>query len=184
MYNDIRLVTKYMLLFDAGVPKYVIWGLIVVMIGIITGLYLQRKDISSFISNSFFCLLVGYVFFVFCVTILFRESSGDLRYCVDPFWSYDVLNYKVIAQLILNVLLFIPLGFLLGVTMKRERWTQPIKIGCLLSVIIEITQLFTHRGVCNIDDFIHNILGCSIGFLFFVICHKIIIKLNNIFAKR
>ena len=163
-----------MLLFDTGVPKYVIWGLIVVMIGIITVLYLRRKDISSFVRNSFFCLLVGYVFFVLCVTILFRESSGELRYYVFPFWSYDVLNYKIIAQLILNVLLFIPLGFLFGVTMKEVRWTQPIIAGCLLSVIIEITQLSTHRGVCNIDDVIHNTIGCVLGYCAFRICKSLL----------
>ena len=173
MGKEIRLVWKYMLLFDTGVPKYFVLALVVVVLGIITGLYLTRKDFSSFVRNSLFSLLIGYVFFVLCVTILFRESSGDLKYYVYPFWSYDVLNYKIIAQLILNVLLFVPLGFLLGATMKGTKWILPIKIGCLLSVMIEETQLFTTRGVCNIDDVIHNTLGCAIGYGIYKLCNRI-----------
>jgi glycopeptide antibiotics resistance protein len=84
-----------------------------------------------------------------------------------------VLNYNIIAQLILNVLLFVPIGFLLGAIIKERRWLQVIEMGCLFSLMIEILQLLTRRGVCNIDDVIHNTIGCAIGYGIFRLCNTI-----------
>jgi glycopeptide antibiotics resistance protein len=97
-----------------------------------------------------------------------------MRYYLFPFWSYDVFNYKVIAQHILNVLMFVPIGFLLGATVIKIGFWQLIKIGCMMSVAIEIIQLFSHRGVCNIDDVIHNTFGCAIGYGAFLLCNTIL----------
>ena len=174
MVSDVGLVKKYMLEFDYGVPLYVILALSVIVTGVIFGLYMTRKDRSSFIRNSLLCLLLGYLFFVLCTTVLFRESSEDMRYYLFPFWSYDVLNYKVVAQHILNVLMFVPIGFLLSATMEKIRFGQLLKIGCVLSVIIEIIQLLTRRGACNIDDVIHNAIGCAIGYGIFRLCSTIL----------
>jgi glycopeptide antibiotics resistance protein len=174
MVNDLRLVKKYILLFDFGVPLYVILALLVIVAGVVIGLYMTRKDRPSFIRNSLLAMFFGYLFFVLCTTVLFRESSGTMRYCLFPFWSYDVLNYKIIAQHILNVLMFIPIGFILGAILYGKRVIQVIEIGCLLSVIIEILQLITVRGVCNIDDVIHNTIGCAIGYGIYIFCSKIV----------
>jgi glycopeptide antibiotics resistance protein len=103
-----------------------------------------------------------------------------MQYKFFPFWSYDVLNYKIIAQLILNVLMFVPIGFLLGTIMKEIRWMQVMEIGCLLSAAIEILQLLTRRGVCNIDDVIHNTIGCAIGYGIFRLCNTLLkIKIHK-----
>ena len=180
MINDLRLVKKYMLQFDVGVPLYVILALLVIVTGVIIGLYLTKKDRSSFIRNALLSLLWGYLFFVLCTTLLFRECSETIRYYLFPFWSYDVLNYKVIAQHILNVLMFVPIGFLLSSVLNRTRWMQVIEMGCLLSVMIEILQLLTRRGVCNIDDVIHNTIGCAIGYGIFRLCNTLLkIKIHK-----
>ena len=176
MINDLRLVKKYMLQFDVGVPLYVILALLVIVTGVIIGLYLTKKDRSSFIRNALLSLLWGYLFFVLCTTLLFRECSETIRYYLFPFWSYDLLNYKVIAQHILNVLMFVPIGFLLSSVLNRTRWMQVIEMGCLMSVMIEILQLLTRRGVCNIDDVIHNTIGCAIGYGVFRLCNTILKK--------
>jgi glycopeptide antibiotics resistance protein len=44
----------------------------------------------------------------------------------------------------------------------------------VLSFFIELTQLITTRGVFNVDDIIHNVLGCVIGFACFVLCYKVV----------
>ena len=180
MINDLRLVKKYMLQFDVGVPLYVILALLVIVTGVIIGLYLTKKDRFSFIRNALLSLLWGYLFFVLCTTLLFRECSETIRYYLFPFWSYDVLNYKVIAQHILNVLMFVPIGFLLGAIMNGTRRMKVIEMGCLMSVMIEILQLLTRRGVCNIDDVIHNTIGCAIGYGTFRLCETILKRKINI----
>ena len=178
MLNDISFVMKYMFQFDSGVPLYVILALLVFVTGVIVALYVRRKDRYSFIRNSLLTMLWGYLFFVLCVTLLFRECSDSMQYQFFPFWSYDVLYNKIIAQLILNVLMFVPIGFLLGNIMHGIRWMQVIEMGCLLSATIEILQLLTRRGVCNIDDVIHNTIGCVIGYCIFRLCNTIL-KIKN-----
>lgn len=177
MVNDLSLVKKYMFQYDIGIPLYVILALLVIVTGIIITLFLTRKDRYSFIRNTLLTMFGGYLFFVLCTTLFFRESSESLRYCLFPFWSYDVLNYKIIAQLILNVLLFVPIGFFLSAIMYGIRWMQVIETGCLLSVMIEFLQLLTRRGVCNIDDVIHNTIGCAIGYGIFLL-YKTILKIK------
>lgn len=179
MGKSLTLVKKYMLQYDVGVPLYVILALLIIVVGVVIGLYLTRKDQSSFIRNSLLTILGGYLFFVLCTTLFFRESSDTMRYYLIPIWSYDVLNYNIIAQLILNVLLFVPIGFLLGAIINERRWGQVIKIGCLLSIIIELAQLLTRRGVCNIDDVIHNTIGCAIGYGIFLLCKYVICRLKQ-----
>ena len=68
-----------------------------------------------------------------------------------------------IAGMILNVLLYVPMGYLLHVLFpKMKRW-QIIFIGCLCSVATETCQYFIKTGWCETDDVIYNTLGTVIG---------------------
>jgi len=40
-------------------------------------------------------------------------------------------------------------------------------MGFLFSLIIEFSQLFLRRGLCELDDLFNNTLGCIIGFLMY-----------------
>lgn len=163
-----------MLQYDTGVPGIVIIGLFVIMAGIATGLYVTRKDYSSFFRNMSLSVLMGYTFFILCTTLLFREKTAYARCYTNPFESYDDLYYKMIAEILLNVLFFIPIGFLLAAAMKRERFRFVLCTGCMFSLTIETAQLLCRRGVCNIDDVIHNTLGCAIGYLVYRLCNSIL----------
>ena len=174
MDNDIRLVTKYMYLFDAGIPKYLVWVLCAIIAGIIISLYFTKKNWYSFLRNTLFCLLFGYVFFVLCVTLIFRDQSESIRVFIRPFWSYHVPNYKLIAELVLNVLLFVPIGFLAAAAMRRTKMLVLTGIACCFSMTIEVLQLLFRRGVCNIDDVIHNTFGFVLGYCIFRICFVMI----------
>lgn len=70
------------------------------------------------------------------------------------------------SYVIENIFLFIPLGFLVPLVFNKVRtFWRCIPIGFLLSICIEVTQLLTKRGFCQLDDVIMNTLGCMIGFL-------------------
>ena len=62
------------------------------------------------------------------------------------------------GNIALNILLFIPLGLLLG----RK---QAIAIGLLLSAGIELTQFVFRLGVCELDDVLNNTIGTAVGCL-------------------
>ena len=37
-------------------------------------------------------------------------------------------------------------------------------VGAGISVMIELLQLIFKRGLCEVDDVIHNVLGCMVGY--------------------
>ena len=135
-------------------------------------LFRVKTSYYIFVRQASFCLLMGYAFLVLCTTIFYREETFEKRYYLQPLWSYCVLYNKLLAQIIMNVTLFIPIGFFVGGALKRKHIWNTIGIGFVLSLFIELTQLITTRGVFNIDDIIHNTLGCAIGFAGFLLCYK------------
>ena len=70
-----------------------------------------------------------------------------------------------------NVIMFIPLGFLLPVTFRSLSilW-KTLLTTALLICAVEILQLFTLVGSCDIDDLILNVLGAALGYGLHKIC--------------
>ena len=80
----------------------------------------------------------------------------------------DILNSprEYIINTVLNIMLFVPLGFLIPTIWNEYRsLKQVFLIGIGLSLIIEIFQIFTFR-LTDIDDLITNTLGTIIGYSF------------------
>lgn len=64
----------------------------------------------------------------------------------------------------LNVLLFVPLGFLLPLLRSRFRAFGPTLVfGLCLSALIEVFQIFTFRAT-DINDLMTNTLGTVLGY--------------------
>ncbi|MGN0982950.1 MAG: VanZ family protein [Candidatus Limivicinus sp.] len=81
-----------------------------------------------------------------------------------PFW--DITN-GVEAYLInsgLNILLFVPLGFILPLLWKEFRSRRTMCLtGFLLSLGIELAQLLNYR-ISDVDDLLMNTLGAFLGY--------------------
>ena len=72
-----------------------------------------------------------------------------------------------------NVIMFIPLGFLLPrVFPHLTSLPRVLLVTAVLVTAVEITQLFTLVGSCDIDDLILNIIGSAIGYGFHLIAKK------------
>lgn len=70
-----------------------------------------------------------------------------------------------------NVILFIPFGFLFKCIYPKTLSQTIVLYGLLLSVGIELTQLFLQIGICDIDDVILNTTGSAAGVF---LCTKMI----------
>ena len=65
----------------------------------------------------------------------------------------------------LNVLLFIPFGYLVCTVWKTlQKWWKVAFAGIAFSVVIEAVQLFTSRGWFDLDDVFLNFCGTMIGY--------------------
>lgn len=108
-------------------------------------------------------LLAAYVVFILMETIIGRKP-GSVRVELVPFWSYSHPELRM--EIILNYILFMPLGFLLYLCFgekKKHGCVWIAKVGFLLSVSIEISQLVFRIGLFEFDDMIGNTIGCLIG---------------------
>ena len=69
-----------------------------------------------------------------------------------------------LEEIILNIILLMPAGFLLPFVCNRPlRWTAGLTEGLLLSGCIEGLQLLLGRGLFEFDDILHNSIGCMTG---------------------
>ncbi|MBR1855252.1 MAG: VanZ family protein [Lachnospiraceae bacterium] len=73
-------------------------------------------------------------------------------------------------MIILNLLLFVPLGFLLPIVFPGfvKSGKKVFLAGLMFSVGIELTQLFSGR-MFELDDIIANSLGALLGYLIFLL---------------
>ena len=115
---------------------------------------------------------------VISVTVIFRESGAESRIQLGPFrsyWDFGEHSYflECFATNVLNVALFVPVGFLAGIGFRYIGWMKVVQWGCMLSIVIEISQFFFRKGYCEADDVIHNTLGCLIGYGVWRVVNKV-----------
>ena len=103
-------------------------------------------------------LLIGYAFLLLAETVLIRKPFIGEHIKLELFWSWKQWNVQK-EQILTNVIMFVSVGVLVGWIWKwRGLW-----IAAGLSVVIEVLQLITARGLCEFDDVLHNMIGAAIG---------------------
>lgn len=113
-------------------------------------------------------LLLEYISCVYSSTVIFRKTLTTPKYNFVPFWSYFdshvQLKQAFIMGNIMNMVVFIPLGLLLGFSFEKISAKTVFIIGLALSISIEVLQFALKRGYSEFDDVIHNSIGCMLGF--------------------
>lgn len=73
----------------------------------------------------------------------------------------------------LNILLFMPLGFLVPLIWKKmDKYAYILGTGFAFSFLIEVSQLFNNRST-DIDDLIMNTLGALLGYILYKVWNKV-----------
>lgn len=113
-------------------------------------------------------LLAEYIFLIYGMTVIFRTVNEGVGHSLDPFWSYEAIRQgrvDLIAENVMNVVVFVPVGLLFGMAFRTITWLKVILLGLCVSTSIEVMQFWLKRGFSEVDDVIHNTLGCLIGFM-------------------
>lgn len=121
---------------------------------------LYGRDIRKSILHCLFCLYLTAVFSLVGIpNVIYVRPQMNLNWI--PFRGM-VVDFK---NGMLNILLFVPLGFFLAVLWGRFRSLLPVALfGCGLSLTIELLQLLTFRAT-DVNDLITNTFGTVMGFL-------------------
>lgn len=112
-------------------------------------------------------MLLEYIFLVYGSTVFFRNVPKARTFEFIPFWSYD--KPELIADNMMNITIFIPIGLLAGAAFRSTTWKKVMAYGLCLSVGIEVMQYVFKKGLSELDDVIHNTLGCLIGYIIYKI---------------
>ena len=148
------------------IPPWMYWATLLTFIGGSVLLWvISEKGKGGMYVARLFSLL--YVVLLFCTTVIYRETLPRPECRFHPFWHYSSIRQGVNVEVllpdaVLNVLVFIPIGLALCLSLKKRRWLVPL-IGFGISLAIELLQLLFLKGCTDIDDLIHNTLGCLIG---------------------
>ena len=104
---------------------------------------------------------------------IIRRNQGESLANLVPFRTIETyisdLSFNVaFTNIFGNIILFIPLGFLMPMAFPSQRNIIKTMISCFLLILsVEILQLILFLGSFDIDDLILNLLSCFIGFILF-----------------
>ena len=85
----------------------------------------------------------------------------------------DARAFNDFRNLVGNVVLFVPLGWILPYFLPFARKTKGFLLSAAaLILLVEFTQAFTLLGFCDFDDLLLNVLGGWIGFILLSVFRK------------
>ena len=159
-----------------------------IILWIVLGAFFALEWMGRRMGRRAYACLVWFVFAVYVFgnlyfTLLSRTPGTETHVTLMPFASYARLGENVPMEtgdaagfagaflrgttpldgIILNVLLYVPLGYLLPRLFPGLKIWQVILIGLCCSAATEAIQYVFQMGWCETDDAIHNTLGAAIG---------------------
>lgn len=147
---------------------------VLALAGLVIGYFIHKhkyKGEKKFPWARIFLWLVflGYLVIVVYATMLRWSGFFRREWNLHLFraWreAWNNFSAKNWANVLLNVALFVPMGFLLPLMGKKLRkWYVTIPAGFGASLAIELFQLAMGRGICDVDDLFCNALGAAIGY--------------------
>ena len=156
------------------------------------GIAMQKK-LRSLLWAAFvvYCAVMCYLLFARPVYNIGKPYLEELKMNINliPFrtiqeYAFYLINrrnvylvYDACINLFGNIAAFIPLGFFLPCFWKKLRSIKRL-LFCsgIVIIMVELIQLFTLRGCCDIDDLILNLFGAFLGFLLFRGLSRILLK--------
>ncbi len=161
-------------------------GLIILLIvgSCYTPIYFMiRKKQIPILKQLSWIALAGIIFVILFATILLNVIAGGLSFNppyhhlnLVPFsWLFETweMGFRaMMTQVISNMIMFVPFGFLLPVVFKFfGSLLKTTGFAFCFSFLIEVFQYFIGRS-CDIDDLILNTLGAIIGYGIFLLFSK------------
>jgi len=141
----------------------------------------NHKAVMKLLFIIYMCVLVYVVFFaeamgrtpqdgyVYNLTPL-KEIKRFMKYI----WDNDVLGRAARLNIFGNIIAFIPFGIYLPYTSESKLgFISTFLYTFSLSLTIELVQLITKVGSCDVDDIILNALGGVIGYILWYIYTKL-----------
>lgn len=122
----------------------------------------SRKGMGKWQALILFILYLRF----FAVYTIGTRAVGPRRWNLVPFWEIRFAlagGINTFHYLIINILLCIPMGYLASCLLEKLKKWKILLVVTAYSIMIELIQLITGRGLCEFDDVFNNTLGGLIG---------------------
>ena len=115
---------------------------------------------------AFILQLLWIIYFLVMILLLFFRVYHDNNINLNflELFNFETTN---LSQTILNLILFIPIGYWL----KHLKISSVLLISLLLITSIELLQFVSHRGIFDVVDILINTIGIMIGYIIFKTVH-------------
>ena len=141
------------------------------------GLYLiscrmrnMEDKVTKLTKLLFAIYLIALVWIILLKLSISFEGLGYMRKInLIPFNESLVLNNKIdFSEIILNAIIFIPLGIYLGILCTTWSVGRKISLFFLVSLLCEVFQYILGVGASDITDIINNAVGAIVGLLIYL----------------
>lgn len=121
--------------------------------------------------------------FIFVMT-LFSRHVAEYEISLIPFLSYykayKVNNTELWLQIIMNIAMYIPIGFALpGCFARMNKLWKVLALVLICSIGIEVIQYIFSIGYSEVDDVMNNLFGTLVGYALYMGFEKCCKKLKK-----
>lgn len=136
--------------------------------------YSQDKHVANRLSTALFAIYLMALSWILLFKLGLRFSyMGKRSVNFIPFREPLIVHGQMNAsEIILNVVVFVPLGIYAGILFGRWATVRKIFFFFLLSLVIEVLQFILAVGAFDITDIIANTFGGILGLVIFKAIEK------------
>ena len=179
------IIGQIYLTFSQNIIQVVLFGIIVSFIiffieklGIKNIIFGIQEKFAKESNYKWKILFYTYLYFILKKSLLDRSKGmkNSLEFAFKKDWIFLVKDTWSKVQAVENILFFIPFSFFLILAFfsnksitKLNLLKKIIKFSFLLSLFIELTQLFLTLGTFQVSDIVYNIIGGIIGYILVIL---------------
>lgn len=176
------IIICFSLMISCFRTDYIFIGSIFLLIAYL--LFIKKENNQKLKKNITWILFILYIIFLLSTIVYTKLTTGaiypelNIKSNLVPFTSIiETITllltktqgfYYIFDYLILDIILFIPLGLFLPILFPKTKKIKNFILICLtISIIKELFQLLLNVGMFNIDDIILNLSGAIISYTIF-----------------
>ncbi|MBO4604740.1 MAG: VanZ family protein [Clostridiales bacterium] len=195
-------------------PSVIVIAMVVISALLVTVILARISVLDKRAIWAVLAIFVVYLGGFLYVTLLSREPAGRSTIVLSPLAGYkqsmrfnpgfldflkliwhkrfaesintiEITSVARFEEILLNILLFVPFGFLLPTMAKCFR--KMIVTGLLgfaVSILIETVQFFTGLGIFDADDLLNNTIGALAGYILFFFCIKYFVRERKVKVRQ
>lgn len=143
----------------------------------VTLLLYRRRRFDKTQRNAALVLSV-YIVVLLYNTVIGRPAYAQYTYQIYLFQSYKWLftynGGQFFRQMVVNLVMLMPVGFLLPMVFGGKRkYRLTLLLSLLLTVFVETAQMLLKCGTFEVDDIINNVIGAVLGMALYAVIHRV-----------